>query len=210
MAENLQNLIDRIQKDGVDKAQAEAERIVAAAREKAAQTVREAEEKARQVLAKADQDAQVFAERGEKALEQAARDAILAVQDAVYQTLQALIEKKVGEALTIATLQQMLVKVVEAYCLREGEGERVDLLVSPQDQAQLASFFLQHYRQAIERGAQIHGDGSVIKGFRVSIADENVHHDFTQKEIAAALGRLLRPRLAALVRKAAEAPGTPA
>jgi hypothetical protein len=37
-----------------------------------------------------------------------------------------------------------------------------------------------------------------------------VHHDFTQKEIAAALGRLLRPRLAALVRKAAEAPAKPA
>ena len=53
---------------------------------------------------------------------------------------------------------------------------------------------------------EIHADGTVVKGFKVSLTDNQLHHDFTQPEIAAALGRLLRPRLAEIVRQAATKP----
>ena len=46
MAEQLQGLLDRIQRDGVDKAKAEAETIIADARIKAADLIADAEAKA--------------------------------------------------------------------------------------------------------------------------------------------------------------------
>jgi V/A-type H+-transporting ATPase subunit E len=205
MAEELQSLIDRIQQDGVAKADAEARRIVAAANEQAAGIMRDAETRAKALLAQAEQEARTFGERADKALEQAARDVVLQVQEAVTQTLQALVATRVGEALAPDTLKQMLLKVVQAYCGKEGDCSQIDLLVSPADQKSIVEFFLKEYRDSIDRGVEIHADTGVVKGFRVSIENAQLHHDFTQKEIAAALGRLLRPRLAEIMKRAVTA-----
>ena len=77
MAEELQHLIDRIRAEAIERAEAEAARILAQAREKAAAEVREAERRAREIIAKAERDAAVFAERAQRSLEQAARDLLI-------------------------------------------------------------------------------------------------------------------------------------
>jgi V/A-type H+/Na+-transporting ATPase subunit E len=202
MAEELQNLLDRIQKDGVAKGEEAAGRIVAAARQQAAGLVKDAEAKAQAILRTAEQDSQVFVERGRKALEQAARDVVLSVEQAVSDTLRAIVNTRVGEALSPDTLKQLMVKVIDAYCSRHGDCSQIDLLVSPADQKAIVDYFMQQYREALTRGVEIHADSGVVKGFRVSIDNEQVHHEFTQKEIAEALCRLLRPRLAEIVRAA--------
>lgn len=204
MAEDLQNLIDRIQQDGLAKADAEAKRIIAAAQQQAATLLKEAEAGAREIVARAERDGQTFVERGNKALEQAARDVILSVHQAVSDTLNGLVSQTVGEALTLDVIKQMMVKVVESYCGKQGDCAEVDLLVNPADQKQIVDFFMQQYRAAIDKGVEIHADSGIVSGFRVSIEGTQVHHDFTQKEIAATLCKLLRPRLAEIVKAAAK------
>ena len=56
MAEDLQYLMERIQKDAVDKAEAEAAAIIARAKDKAAEIVKAAEAEASAKLEKADKD----------------------------------------------------------------------------------------------------------------------------------------------------------
>lgn len=202
MAEELQSLIDRIQQDGIAKADAEARRITTTAGEQAAVILRDAETRAKAIVTQAEQDARTFGERADKALEQAARDVVLQVQEAVTQTLQGIVATRVSEALSADTLKQMLLKLVQSYCGREGDCSQIDLLVSPADQAAIVDYFLKEYRDAIDRGVEIHADAGVVKGFRVSIENAQLHHDFTQKEIAGALGRLLRPRLAEIMKRA--------
>ena len=87
MAEELQNLLERIQKDGVQKAEEESEKILARAREKAATLLKDAEKNAAAATEKAEQDAEQFMARSKKTLEQAARDVILSVGDAVTSTM---------------------------------------------------------------------------------------------------------------------------
>lgn len=204
MADDLQSLIDRIQKDGLAKAESETQRMVAAAQQQAAKLIQDAEAQAKAIVARAEQEGLTFVERGNKSLEQAARDVILSVHQAVSDTMNALVSQTVGEALTLDVIKQMMVKVVESYCGRQGDCAELDLLVSPADQKQIVDFFMQQYRSAIEKGVEIHADGGIVSGFRVSIEGTQVHHDFTRKEIAAALGRLLRPRLAEIVKAAAK------
>ena len=54
MAEELQHLIDRIQKEAVDTAEKQSEQLTAQAKQKAAAMVKEAEEKARMWQAQAE------------------------------------------------------------------------------------------------------------------------------------------------------------
>jgi V/A-type H+-transporting ATPase subunit E len=204
MADELQQLIERIQQEGLAKAEGEARRIVDEARAQAETLRRDAETQARDIVEAAEREAKTFAERGGKALDQAARDVILSVHQAVNDTFQALVRQTVGEALTLDTLKQMMVKVVEGYCAGQGQCSEIDLIVSPRDQQPLVDFFLKSYREAIDKGIEIHADAGVVKGFRVSLEGEHLHHDFTQQEIAAAMGRLLRPRLAEILKRSAQ------
>ncbi len=205
MAEELQHLIDRIQKDGVAKADAEAARIVAEARLKADQLVKAAESQAGEIVSGAEREAQLFADRGRKALEQASRDVILPVQQAVTDTLRRIVDASVGKAMTPELVREMMVKVVESYCAAKGDCAEIDLLVNPADQKAVVDFFLREYRTALEKGVEIHADSGVVAGFRASVEGEHVHHEFTRKEITEAFCRLLRPRLAEIVKGAVSA-----
>jgi V/A-type H+-transporting ATPase subunit E len=200
MAEELQHLIDRIQKDGIAKAEAEAGRIVAQAKEDSAAIIREAEIKAREHTAGAEKDAELFAERGRKSLEQAARDVVLLVNQAVSDTLKRIVDADVGKALTPDVMKQMMVKLVETYGANKGDSVEIDLLVNPADQKVIVDFFLKEFRSALEKGVEIRADAGVLSGFRASIEGAHVHHEFTRKEIAEALCRLVRPRLAEIVK----------
>ena len=203
MAEELQHLIERIQKEAVDTAEQESARIVAHAKDKAAAIVREAEDKAKTWMAKAEKDAQVFTERGEKTLAQAARDLLITVGQGVENILSDVVAAAVDQAMTIDVLRQMLVKIVEAYAARAGNESHIDILVSPQDHEQLVAFFADQYRKKLIRGVDLHVDNSIFKGFKVSFVDDHVYHDFTREAMAEALANFLRPKLSEIVHRAA-------
>jgi len=203
MAEELDSLLERIQKDGVDKAEARAAEIVAAAEQKAGQIVREAEQKARQAVEQADKDSVAFKQRAEQSLEQAARDVILSVGATVTRLFTKLTRHEVSGALTIETLKQMLTTVVEAYCRTDGGTARIEILLNPEQQQQVVDYLMAKHAESVRNGLEVKADDSVVSGFRVSIVDKELEHDFTDAAIAEALSGLLRPELAEIVRRAA-------
>jgi V/A-type H+-transporting ATPase subunit E len=204
MTEDLQNLIDRIQKEGLSKAESEAGRIVAAAQESAAGLVRDAEARAKDIVTRAESDSRTFVERGNRALEQVARDTILLVRDAVSDTLGAIVRAEVGRAIAPEVLQEMVIKVVAAYADADREGRDLRLVLAPEDAKRIGDYFLQRYRTAIEKGLRIEANKGIPAGFRVSSDGTHVHHDFTPEKIAEAFCQMLRPRLAEIVKQAAK------
>ena len=70
--EDLQSILEKINREGVEKADAEAKRIIDDAKAKAAAIVKEAEDAAAKAKADAARDADASARRGEETLRQAA------------------------------------------------------------------------------------------------------------------------------------------
>lgn len=203
MAEELQHLIERIRKEGVEKAEQEGAEILSKAKEKAASIVREAEAKAKAMLEKAEKDAQAFTERSRRTLEQAARDLLISVGQGVENILKDIVAEAVDEALSIDVLKQMLVKMAEAYAAHAGRETRIDLLISARDKEELIRFFAEQYRQRLLQGVEIHVDNELFKGFRVSFVQNHVYHDFSKQAIAEALTQFLRPQLSEIVHRVA-------
>ena len=87
MVEDLQNLLERIQREGVERAQADAEQIVGEAREKARQIVEEATQEAATTRAAGERGAQAFMDRAAVALEQTARDYLLRIVPLVQERI---------------------------------------------------------------------------------------------------------------------------
>ena len=121
MAEELQSLIEKINRDGVEKANAEAEPIVSAAKEQAAALLKSAKDEAARLAADAAKKAEESAAHAQETMKQAARDAIKSVKDAVQQALEKLLTADVEAALADSTT----VTAVIGDAVREivGKGE---------------------------------------------------------------------------------------
>jgi len=203
MAEELQPLLDQIRKEGVEKAEAEAAEIISQAKEKAAQALREVETKARELIAKAETDAEVFTQRSIATLEQSARDLLITVGQGIENILSDLVAESTTEALGIEVLEQMMVNMAKSCSDTHGET-RIELLLSEADQKELVKFFAAKYSDKMIHGIELHVDNEILKGFKVSFADDHVYLDFTQEAIAEALTAFLRPKLAEIVSRVAK------
>jgi V/A-type H+-transporting ATPase subunit E len=202
VAEELQSLLDRIQKDGVDKAEVEAGRIISEARANAEDITAQAKKSAEDVLTEARTQAASLIEHGKKTLEQAARDVVLSISQALNATLEKLVSKQITRVMDEDTLKEMLVKIVELYCRKEAEASRIDILLNPDQQKAIADFFLLKFAKEAEAGIEVRGDSSIIAGFRVSLKKEKIEHDFSEQAITDALCQILRPQLAEITRTA--------
>ncbi len=199
MAEELQHLIERIQKEAVDTGERQAAELVTKAKEQAAAIVAEAEKKAQARLEKAEQDAQQYTERSLQTLKQASRDLLITVGQGVESVVASLASDAARGALDDKTVQEMLVKLTDGYAQRTDRERAIEVVVSKEDQQKLINFFKAKYQEKLQTGLTIRGDERIFKGFKVSMDRGRVTHDFTAEAIAEALSNFLRPHLAEVV-----------
>ena len=122
MAEELQQLLEKIQRDGVDKANAEAAAIVAKAKAEAEAIVKKAQEDAAAAEAKGKADAEAYAARARETISQAARDTVLKVREDVTKLLTKLLAQDVSAALATEAVPLAAAAVKE---LVTGSGAEV-------------------------------------------------------------------------------------
>ena len=187
--EDLQGLLEKINRDGVEKANAEAARIVGDAKAKAAALVKAAESAAAQMKADAEKAAADYQARAAETVKQAARDVVLGVRESVTRLLEGLLAKDVEAALADDAVAIGLV----AAAIRDltGPGEVVA-------GAKLAAAL--KAQAAALKDFTLVTDEALGTGFSVRLDGGRVEHAYTGEVIAAELAKRLRPDLAALLK----------
>ena len=203
MAEELQGLLDRIRKEGLDKAEEEANTILDAANKKAAEIKKAAEAEATRKLEEAKAEAAKLEQRSISAIEHAARDIVLSVGDAVQQAFENLAQKNISEALDGKQFAQLVHDVIQAYIKQEDAGG-IEVLLSQKQQEQVADYLQQTMDKELRKGVTIKSSRGVISGFSVVLRDQGIEHDFRGETLTAAFLELLRPQLGEMVKKAME------
>ena len=187
--EDLQSLLEKINRDGVEKAEAEAKKIVDAAQTKADALMKSAREEADRAKADAAKDAEASAARAAETIRQAARDVVLGVKDTVTALLEKLLAQNVDKALA----DEKTAAELAAAAIRElsGPGE---ITCGPKLAAALKA-------QLASKGAfAVTADESAGSGFTVKVEGGRIEHAFTADVISAELAKRLRPDLAALLK----------
>jgi len=189
MSEDIQGLLDKINREGVEKARAEADRIVAEARAQAEKIVGDANNEAARAIAEAERSAKTYMEGANATVQQAMRDILAGAERSIQDKLQKLLAKDVDHALadekTVLEIVSAAVKEIASKGEISAPSRVVDML-----KAQLASL----------GSFTLVTDESVGSGFSVKVEDGRVEHDFTGKAISEELSRHLRPDLAALLK----------
>ena len=87
MAEELQSLLEKINQDGVMKAEAEKARIIANAEKEAAEIIANAKKEAENIIANAEKENISLSQRTVSALEQSRRDILLQLREEIAKRL---------------------------------------------------------------------------------------------------------------------------
>jgi V/A-type H+-transporting ATPase subunit E len=195
MTQDLQQLLEKIQRDGVDKAQAEADKLLAEARAQAKAILDAAHAEATKVKAAARQEAEAFERRAEETMRQAARDTVLSVEKAVTRLLERLLLQDVNAVLGEegSLVGDLAAEAVRAYLVGK---EGLEVAAS----AKLADALRARLAAEAARGVTVVTDETTGAGFRIRLDNGRVEHAFTGASVADTLARNLRPRLAALMK----------
>lgn len=186
--EELQSLLEKINRDGVEKAEAEAAKIIAEAKARAGAIVQEAEAEAKKIVTEAEKNAADFAERAAESVRQAARDTVISVRESVTAMLEKLLTENVNAALADGnTAVALLSKALEDLC--SGAEIAASAEIAAAIKAQLAD----------RDEFKVVTDESIDAGFSVKIDNGRIEHSFTGEVIAGELAKRLRGDLAAML-----------
>lgn len=186
--EDIQSLLEKINREGVEKADAEAKRIVDAAKAEAAAIVRDARAEAEKSKSDAEKASAEYTARAGESIRQAARDVVLEVKESIGRLFERLLVKDVAAALADEKTATELVAAAIRELTGTGEiacGEKLAQALKAQAAA-LGSFTVKI-------------DESSDDGFSVRTDEGRVEHAFTTDVIAAEIARRLRPDLAKLL-----------
>lgn len=189
MSEDLQGLLEKINRDGVEKANAAAEKIIADAKAKAAEIVKSANAEAEKTKAEAGKAAADYAARAAETVSQAARDTVLKIESSVTAMLTKLLAANVDKVLSEE-------KNVSALTLEAVKG-----LAAPAEVAVPAKLAACLKAQlASKKNLTVVTDDTLETGFSVRLDGGRVEHSFTGATVAEELAKRLRPDLAKLVK----------
>jgi V/A-type H+-transporting ATPase subunit E len=193
----LKELIDKIKNDGVKSAEENATRIILEAEEKAAAIILQAEKKSDSIRETAKADAEKSERSGREALRQAGRDLVLTVKSEIESIFGKVLETEIGKALESDLLASVITAAVNS--LADSDKNGIEVLVSQKNLSQVETGLISSLGSEIASGLEIKPFKGIDAGFRISMKDGSAFYDFSEKEIAALLGRYLNPRLSKLL-----------
>ena len=198
----LQELIDKIKRDGIANAETEKNRIISEAERKAAVIVKDAEAKADAAIKAAKAETERMEKASEDAITQAGRNLIISFRDGINKELQALVNAETEKAMDKDLLKKLIPDVVKAWAATP-EAEGLAVLLPEDDLKALESGFKTSLKTQLSKGLEIKSDSSLSSGFRIGSKNGEAFYDFSAEEVANLFSAYLNPKTTELMKKAA-------
>ncbi|MDR1030676.1 MAG: V-type ATP synthase subunit E [Treponema sp.] len=196
----LQELIDKIKKDGIESAAEEAARLKSQAEEQAKRIVEVAQRDADAIIAKGKADAERLEKAGIVALEQASRNLVLAFKGEIQALLDTIIAQRLRESYTEDTLKAVLPELLKTWAAKG--SDELDLILSEKALKNLQAYFNNILADTLARGLELKSDRNLAAGFRIAHKDGSAYYDFSAESVGTLLSAYLNPRLGEILKQA--------
>ena len=203
MEVQLQELIDKIKKDGIESASEEAARIKRDAEAEAAQIVSAAQREAADIVSRGKADTVRMEKAGIAALEQASRNLVLAFKGEIEALLDKLVTGATASAYSDNTLKEVLPPLLKEW-VAKGGSESLDLLLSESDLGKLEGWAKGALAGELNKGLELKSNRNLAAGFRIATKDGSAFYDFSAESVAELLSSYLNPHLAGILKSTAQ------
>ena len=199
----LQELIDKIKKDGVATAEAEAAKKIAEAEKTAESIVADAQAKAGEIIKNAKAETERMQKASDEAIVQAGRNMLLSFKDSLVAELDGLIQAETAKAETKDVLAKLIPETVKAWA-KNSEASELSVLLGEKDLKALESSLTAELKSEISKGLEIKLDKTLTAGFRIGVKNGAAFYDYSAESLAEMFASYLNPKVAALMKEAAK------
>ncbi len=189
MENKLDVLTKKLYEEGVDKANQEAEKIIAQAKEKAAKLIAEAEEQAKGIKAGAATEVENMKKKAESEMTLSARQAITALKQSITSLISGEVAGNIAKAgfKDEAFVQEMIVAILKKWDVASG-NLNLELIMSEDENEKFQQVVATKYKELLDKGLEIkvgdHTDAFVIQpkdgGYQVAFSEKLFETFFNQ------------------------------
>lgn len=198
MAEDLQGLLNRIQNDGLQKAETEREKIIAEAKAEAEKIVSAAKAEAAALEKQAADHAASMQERAKITIQQAARDIVIGLKTELQERLLRITKNTTGAAMTPQLMAQLVAIMAEAYAKESASG--IELILSQKDLDNLEQGLFASLNADLKNKCEISLGNDFSAGLKIGFKDSDIFLDFSDEALADVICEFVGPKLAALIK----------
>jgi V/A-type H+-transporting ATPase subunit E len=198
----LQELIDKIKKDGIESASSEANKMITQANADAKRIIDNAQREAAAIIERGKADAERFEKAGISAVEQASRNLVLAFKDEIQALLDKITSASVTSAMNDDGLKAIIPEIIKNWNAKGSDNLAV--VLSEADCKKLESYFTDKLSSELKKGLELKSDKNLASGFRIAAKDGSAYYDFSAESVAELMSSYLNPRLQEILKTAAK------
>lgn len=196
MAEEIKDLIEKINREGIQAAEEKARQIDVQADKSARQILEKARADAERIIADAQKKSVDIKESTHTLLKQAGRDLLLSLRKEINLMLDKLIASVVTEAFSAQEMAKIIICLAENYTAAEKSG--ITVALKKEDLEHLEKGLLSGLKDELNKGITLTPSEDIRAGFTISYDSGKSHYDFTDKGLSEYIGAYLKPKLGEL------------
>ncbi|MFA5311468.1 MAG: hypothetical protein WC355_04055 [Candidatus Omnitrophota bacterium] len=194
MPEEIKGLLEKIQKEGIQKAQEESLRVINEAKARSAEIIAKARQEADLVIQKAEEEAVKLQDSTDSALKQAGRDFLISLRAEISSLLKGIVREKISQALTSQEMAAMINLLIKEYA-KGNSPDTIEVLFSKEDLEKMKSVFFEKLSGSIKGGIVMKSCDDIKSGFTISFDSGKSHFDFSDQSLAEYLSLYLNKEL---------------
>jgi V/A-type H+-transporting ATPase subunit E len=195
MDTKIQELTDKIYREGVEKGKEEASRIISEANQQKLTIVNEAETEAKRIISAAEKQAAELGKNTKAELKLYAAQAVEALKSEIANLITGEIASSNVKAVTLD--KEYIRKVILSIAVEWAKKEALTIQTSEAEA--LAGYFEANAKDLLNRGVKIEKIGGKSTSFTIIPADGSYKVTFGEDEFIAFFKDFLRPQLAELL-----------
>jgi V/A-type H+-transporting ATPase subunit E len=203
MDTQVEELIDRIKRDGVAVAENSASQKISEAQKEAEKIISNAKAEADKIIRQAKDETERLQKSGEDAIKQAGRNLLIAFRDSIQNELSALVNNEVSSVYSKDMLVKLVPEVIKEW-VKNNSAEDVSVLLNEKDLKQVEDGLKAALKGEISKGLTLGTDNSVAAGFRIGVKDGAAFYDYSADSVAELFSSYLNPRIAKLMKEASK------
>lgn len=195
MENKIQELTEKLLRDGVEKGNAEAAQIVAEAETKAKKIVEDAEAKAADIIADAQKKAEALDINTKSEIKMYSAQALNALKSEVANVIGDKIVKDAASQIAgdKAFMNEFILKLAEKW------GAQEDIVISTADAEALKAVFAAKAKALLDKGVKIEQVNGKKSLFTIKPADGSYKVNFGEEEFENYFKNFLRPQLVDMI-----------
>ncbi len=198
MAQEIKELIARIQKEGVDAAEKQSAQIKAEAESAAKKIIAEAKAEAEKIIERAAADAKKTEASTKSSLKQAGRDLLIGLRKEVGSMLDNLVKQGLRQALNAEELAEIIRNLINSAPL--SLGSQIVVSLAPQDKEKLEKHFLKQLAEETKKQIVLKSAHEIGSGLIISFDAGKSSFDFSDQALTEYIADSLKPELAQVLK----------